>query len=118
MPLIGVTKPDAGVITTRPATAPEIAPNMLGCPRCHHSATTHESVAAAAAKCVAVSADAAKRFAPSALPPLNPNQPIHNRPAPTTDSTRLCGCIGSLLYSRRGPITRHATKAATPDEIC
>jgi len=35
---IGFTKPEAGVIATRPATAPEIPPNIVGLPSTIHSA--------------------------------------------------------------------------------
>src|SRR3954468_21460045 len=92
----GVTKPDAGVIATSPATAPEIAPSALGRPRVAHSAPSQPSVAAAAAKCVATNALVARPWEESALPALNPNQPTHNRQAPMKLSTRLCGGIGSF----------------------
>src|ERR1051326_4939713 len=84
---MGFTKPDAGVIATRPATAPEIPPSMLGLPVCIHSAAIHPSAAAAAAKCVATKAEEASPEAASALPALTPNQPTHSRQAPTTLST-------------------------------
>src|ERR1700693_181664 len=45
----GFTNPDAGVTATNPATAPEIAPNMLGLPFLIHSANIHPSAAAAVA---------------------------------------------------------------------
>src|SRR5262249_2677743 len=92
----GVTKPDAGVIATRPATAPEIAPSALGRPRAIHSAASHPIVAAAAAKCAARKALAARPVEASALPALKPNQPTHSRHAPMKLRTRLCGGIGSL----------------------
>src|SRR6185295_8975487 len=91
---IGVTNPDAGVIATSPATAPEIAPNALGRRRVVHSAAIQPSVAAAAAKCVATKALVARPFDASALPALNPNQPTHSRHGPMKLSTRLCGGIG------------------------
>src|SRR5262245_48845928 len=93
---IGVTNPDAGVIATSPATAPEIAPSALGRRRVVHSAASQPSVAAAAAKCVATNAVVASPFEASALPALNPNHPTHNRHAPMKLSTRLCGGIGSF----------------------
>src|SRR3954470_5608075 len=86
---IGVTKPLAGVITTRPATAPEIAPSTVGFPVLSHSANIQPSVAAAAAKCVATKALAAPAPAPKALPALKPNQPTHKRAAPITLMTTL-----------------------------
>src|SRR5262245_9503637 len=92
----GVTNPDAGVMATRPATAPEIAPSALGRPRVIHSAASQPIVAVAAAKYVATNALAASPFDASALPALKPNQPTHRRHAPMKLRTRLCGGIGSL----------------------
>src|SRR5262245_30338722 len=89
----GATKPDAGVIATSPATRPVAKPSAVGLPRCHHSTSIHDSAAAAAATCVAVNADAARPLLPRALPPLKPNQPNHSRPAPSSVSTMLLGCI-------------------------
>src|SRR5262252_3642255 len=94
MDAIGPTKPDAGVMATRPATAPEAAPSTVGLPRVLHSVNIQPSAAAAAAVLVARKALAASAFASSALPALNPNQPNHKRPAPMTVRGRLCGCIG------------------------
>src|SRR5437899_100237 len=91
---IGFTNPEAGVIATSPATAPEMPPSTLGFPCPIHSAPSHPSVAAAAAKCVATKALVARPEAPSALPALNPNHPTHSRHAPMKLSTRLCGFIG------------------------
>jgi hypothetical protein len=91
-----VTNPLAGVMTTNPATAPEIAPSTVGLPVLIHSITSHPSVAAAAAKWVAMNALLARPFAASALPPLKPNQPTHSSAAPITLSTTLCGGIGCL----------------------
>ena len=54
------------------------------------------SVAAAAPKWVATKALVARPDAASALPALKPNQPTHNRHAPMTLITRLCGFIGSF----------------------
>src|SRR5580658_6265613 len=93
---IGFTNPDAGVMATRPATDPEIAPSTLGFPVCIHSATIQDSAAAAAAKCVATKALVASDDAASADPALNPNQPTHSRHAPMVESTMLCGRIGSF----------------------
>src|SRR5689334_12004674 len=91
---IGVTKPAAGVMATRPATAPEIAPRALGLPLRSHSAAHHPTTAAAAAKWVATNALVARLPALSALPALNPNQPTHKRHAPIKLRTMLCGGIG------------------------
>ena len=45
----GSTKPDAGVIVPRPATAPEMIPRTEGFPRVHHSRNIHVSAPAEAA---------------------------------------------------------------------
>src|SRR5687768_11982722 len=92
---IGCTNPDAGVIATSPATAPEIPPSTLGLPLRIHSMNSHPSVAAAAPKCVATKALDASDPEPSALPALKPNQPTHNRHAPMKLNTRLCGFMAS-----------------------
>src|SRR5918998_4724301 len=91
---IGETNPAAGVMPTRPATAPEMAPSTVGLPLRTHSPSIQPSVAAAAPKCVATKALVASDPAPSALPALKPNQPTHSMQAPITLSTRLCGTIG------------------------
>src|SRR4030095_4573009 len=111
----GPTKPDAGVIATSPATAPEIAPSALGRPRVVHSAASQPIVAVAAAKCVATKALVARPFEASALPALNPNQPTHSRHAPMKLRTRLCGGIGSFGYPVRLPRYSAHTSADTPD---
>ncbi len=95
-PDIGVTNPEAGVMPTSPATAPEMAPSTVGLPVRTHSAATHPSVAAAAAKCVATNALVARLPADRALPALKPNQPTHSMHAPTRLRTRLCGSIGAF----------------------
>src|SRR6266853_2244969 len=71
----GLTNPEAGVMATSPATAPEIAPNTLGLPFLSHSASIQPRVAAAAPKYVATNALVARLDAASALPALKPNQP-------------------------------------------
>src|SRR5215475_11834002 len=98
---IGDTNPEAGVMATSPATAPEIAPRALGLPLRNHSATLHPSAAEAAAKCVATKALVASEPAESALPALNPNHPTQSMHAPTKLSTTLCGGMASRGYPRR-----------------
>src|SRR5215472_7376087 len=93
---MGWTKPDAGVMATSPATAPEMAPRTLGLPLRIHSANIQPRVAAAAAKWVATKALDASPEAARALPALNPNQPTQRRQAPTQLSTTLCGFMASL----------------------
>src|SRR4051794_555121 len=103
MPYIGVVNPEAGVITTSPATAPEIAPSTVGLPVLIHSASTHPKAAAAAAKCVVTNALLAGPFAAPALPPLKPNHPTQSSAAPMNDSTTLCGGIATRPKPRRLP---------------
>src|SRR6058998_2190604 len=114
---IGPTKPEAGVIATSPATAPDAAPSTVGLPRLIHSVNIQPSAAAAAPVLVAVNALTARPFASSALPALKPNQPNHRSPAPITVIGRLCGCIGWCPYPRRLPMTIAHTSADTPDEM-
>src|SRR5271166_1450117 len=92
----GSTKPDAGVIATRPATAPEMIPSTLGFPLTIHSANIQARAAVAVAIWVTVIAMPALPLAAVADPALKPNQPTHSREAPVTLSTRLCGGIGSV----------------------
>src|SRR3954465_10173832 len=93
MPDIGVTNPAAGVMATRPATAPEIPPSALGLPLNFHSTASHERAAAAAAKCVLTKALVARVPEDSALPALNPNHPTQRRHAPMKLKTTECGAI-------------------------
>src|SRR6185312_4708380 len=92
----GLTKPEAGVIATRPATAPEIMPSTDGFFAIIHSANIHDSEAAAVAIWVAAAAMPALAFAATADPALKPNQPTHSSEAPITLSTRLCGAMFSV----------------------
>src|SRR4249920_2402364 len=86
-----VTNPQAGVITTRPATAPEQNPRTLGLPLSSHSAIGQTKEATAVAKVVVVNALAAIPSAATALPALKPYQPTQSIPVPTIVSTKLCG---------------------------
>src|SRR5215831_8590230 len=92
----GSTNPEAGVIATRPATAPEIIPRTLGLPLTIHSANIHARAAVAVAVWVTAIAIPALPLAAVAEPALNPNQPTHRSEAPMTLNTRLCGGIGSV----------------------
>src|SRR5690349_9435598 len=100
---LGVTKPQAGVITTSPATAPEQKPSTLGLPRVIHSNTGQTKEATAVASVVVVKALAAMPSAATALPALKPYQPTHNIPVPTMHKTILWGGIGSLPKPIRLP---------------
>src|SRR3954469_22672245 len=96
-----VMNPQAGVMTTRPATAPEQKPSTLGLPRMIHSIIGHTNEATAVAIVVVMKAFAATPSAATALPALKPYQPTHSMPVPTEHSTMLCGGIGSLGKPRR-----------------
>src|ERR1019366_8411224 len=91
---IGLTKPEAGVMATSPATAPLAAPSTVGLPRNAHSAQSHDR-AAAAPELVATKALVARALACRALPALKPNQPTHSMAAPITENGKLWGGIGS-----------------------
>src|SRR5579864_3706637 len=114
----GFTNPEAGVMATNPATAPEIPPSTLGFPLRIHSTSSQPSTAEAVAKCVATNALVASADAATALPALNPNQPTHSRQAPITLSTMLCGFIGSEPKPFRFPRYSAQTKAETPELTC
>ena len=90
----GPTKPQAGVMATRPATAPDAVPSAVGLPRSFHYAAFQPSAAAAAPVLVVRNALAATPDASNALPALNPNQPNQSSPAPISVSGRLWGGIG------------------------
>src|SRR6185369_1855822 len=122
MPMItdepGVTKPHAGVMTTRPATAPEQNPSTLGFPLSMYSASAQTKEATAVASVVVVNALAATPSAATALPALKPYQPTHSMPVPTMQNTMLCGVIGSLPKPMRGPRIRQRIRADQPDDMC
>src|SRR6185312_2550358 len=113
-----LTNPDAGVMVASPATIPDAAPSTLGLPFKSHSGVVQLNAAAAAEKCVAANALVASEPALSALPALNPNQPTHNNPVPMSESTTLCGIIGSRGNPARLPSTSANTSADTPELIC
>src|SRR5688572_30535163 len=112
------TLPAAGVIATRPATAPEAAPSIDGLPFRIHSANVHDSTAHAVARNVFMKASAAKPLASSAEPALNPNQPNHSIDAPIIVSVRLCGGMLSRPKPTRLPSTMAPTRPATPALMC
>src|SRR5581483_6345607 len=111
---IGPTKPEAGVMATRPATAPEQMPTTVGLPRMIHSTSIQVKAAAAVAMCVTVIAMPACMPAVTAEPALKPNQPTHNSEAPMKVSTMLCGGAVSL---RLPSISAHINPA-TPELMC
>src|ERR1051325_6957122 len=115
---LAVTKPQAGVMTTRPATAPEQKPSTLGLPRNIHSAIGHTKEATAVAMVVVMKALAATPSAATALPALKPYHPTHSMPVPMAQMTMLCGGIGSFGKPTRLPRIIHRIKADHPDDIC
>src|ERR1700694_5180923 len=92
----GSTKPEAGVIATRPATAPEQMPRTDGLPLNIHSTNIQPKAAAAVAIWVTAIAMPALVPAVTAEPALKPNQPTHSSEAPMKVRTRLCGGIASV----------------------
>src|SRR5262245_4352132 len=112
------TNPQAGVITTNPATAPEQKPRILGLPLKMYSRSGHTKEATAVASVVVVKAFAATPSAATALPALNPYQPTQSMPVPTIHSTMLCGGIGSLPNPSRLPRSMQRVNADQPDDIC
>src|ERR1700684_2153625 len=115
---MGVTNPEAGVMATSPATAPEIAPNAVHRPCRINSAALQPTAAAAAPKWVATNAEVASVPAPKADPALNPNHPTHSRQAPTKLNTTECGAMDSCGYPTRLPRYNAVTSADTPDVTC
>src|SRR5688572_11537055 len=77
-----VTKPAAGVIATRPTTAPIQKPSADGFLPLVASNKIQARPAAAEAVLVVANAEAANELAPSALPALKPNHPNHSKPVP------------------------------------
>src|SRR5512140_2126577 len=109
---MGPTKPDAGVMATKPATAPDAAPRAVGLPRKIHSRSSQESMAMAAAVLVTMKAEPARPLAASAEPALKPNQPNHSKPAPRRTMVMLWGRMVEFAWVLRLPMTRATTRAA------
>src|SRR5688572_17379982 len=80
---IGPTKPAAGVTATRPATTPETRPSSDIFHLNTNSMIIQDSPAAAVATNVFIMARPAPEPDSRAEPALKPNQPTHNRAAPT-----------------------------------
>ena len=77
-----VTNPAAGVIATKPTTAPIQAPKADTFRPFNRSKKIHVSIAAAEAELVVIKAFAASPEAPNADPALKPNQPNQSIPVP------------------------------------
>src|SRR6201993_3151387 len=112
---LGATYPQAGVMTTRPATAPEQKPSTLGLPRSAYSSMAHVNEATAVASVVLMKAFAAIPSGARALPALKPYQPTQSNPVPTMQSTMLCGAMISFLNPSLCPRRMHNTSADHPD---
>src|SRR5882762_3632168 len=110
----GPTKPEAGVIATSPATAPEQIPITVGFPRWNHSTSIQTKAAVAVANWVTAIAMPACSPAVTAEPALKPNQPTQSNPAPMKVSTILWP--GPL--SLRLPSIRQHIRPATPELMC
>src|SRR4030042_2190228 len=109
------TNPAAGVIATRPATAPEARPRTVGFLVCTHSVNIQDIAASAAAVLVLIKAAPARPFAASAEPALNPNQPNQRSPAPVMTRVKLLGLRDASFLL---PRTNAPIRAATPALIC
>src|ERR687885_2064475 len=121
MPMIiedmGDTNPDAGVIATSPATAPDAAPTVEGLPVCAQDIRDHVTAAIPVATWVATNALVAFVAAAAAEPALKPNQPTHSNAAPSTTRDLLCGSIGTLPYPSLRPSMRAITRPDQPEVI-
>src|SRR5476649_781829 len=106
---VELTQPQAGVMTTRPATAPEQKPSALGLPLTIHSHIGQTKDATAVAMVVVVKALAAITSPARALPELKPYQPTHSMPVPMKVSTKLCGAKFSLPKPLRLPRIKQRT---------
>src|SRR5881396_2998403 len=114
---IGPTYPEAGVIATRPHTAPTAIPTTEGFPFRTQSVIIQLTVAPAAARFVTTSALTARAFAASALPALKPNHPNHNTEAPRITYGMLFGRLSSRSTPSLRPMTSAAATADTPAAV-
>src|ERR1700683_1186030 len=114
----GPTKPEAGVIATRPATAPEQMPSTEGLPLMSHSVNIQASAAAAVAMWVAANAMPARPSEATAEPALKPNQPTHRSDAPTTVGVVWYGATAPLPSPWRLPSISALASPAIPALIC
>src|SRR3954463_13385189 len=92
-----VTKPAAGVMATRPTTAPIQNPSAEGFLPLTASKRTQHKPAAAEAVLVVANAEAASGPAPKALPALKPNHPNHSKPVPNRTNGMFAGEMAALV---------------------
>src|SRR5665811_1677364 len=90
MPQNGVRMLHAGVIATRPATAPDAAPIDVDLPSLNFSTTIQPMIPAAGAASVLIQAMAEVVVTAAAEPALKPNQPNQRSAAPRSVSGTLC----------------------------
>src|SRR5438034_268949 len=113
---IGPTNPLAGVIATRPHTAPVAVARALGRPFCIQLRTIQVRAAAPAAVFVVTNVPTASGEAPRALPALKPNQPNQRSPAPNRVNGILLASVASpFLKPSRFPTTMAAASATKPE---
>src|SRR5712691_6455233 len=115
---MGPTYPEAGVIATRPQTAPTDNPTADGFFFLTQSVSIQLTAAAAAARFVTTKAFTASVFAASALPALKPNQPNQRTDAPKITYGTLLGRRSNRSIPWRRPITSAAATAETPAAVC
>src|SRR3982751_2512193 len=109
--VIGTPKPEAGVMATRPATAPVAAPRSDGFLWMICSITAQETAAAAVATKVLMKATPVTPLASRFEPALKPNQPTHSSEAPIMVMVSECGGIGSRGEPGGLPMILQATRA-------
>src|SRR5690606_15231068 len=95
-----VTNPAAGVMATRPTTAPMQKPNADGFFPRIESKSIHARPAAAEAVFVVAKAEAARGPALNALPALKPNQPNQSKPVPSKTNGMLAGARAVFSWLR------------------
>src|SRR3989344_1869478 len=115
---IGPTKPDAGVIATRPHTTPVAADMADGLRFCAHDSVAHVSAEAAAAIFVTTNALAARAPAVRAEPALKPNHPNHNSTAPRITKGMLLAFSPRLDCFNLLPTKSAAASAEKPALMC
>src|ERR1700712_3115273 len=108
----------AGVIATRPATAPDAAPMEVGLPSLNFSTISQPRIPAAGATIVLIQARAEMPSAAPSEPALKPNQPNQRSAAPRSVSGTLCGLTIPLANPTRLPSTSASARPAAPALIC
>src|SRR5262249_30666229 len=108
------TNPRAPASSNSLATADGHRHRDVRVPPFSSSVRAHTTIAVDAAVLVLRNTSVASGLALSALPALKPNHPVQSNPAPTRQSGRLCGGIGSLPRPRRLPSKMAAAMAEKP----